>query len=96
MKRIDPELPFFYYTTAHYKEEMPDFNQPPTKPKKPKQLPNREMLASIGPRISLPVRGSLSVRATFHNLPVSLPPLPGASNASLVMSEHSYTSVQPV
>ena len=71
---------------------MPSFNQPPTKPKKPKRPPNRELLASIGPRVSLPVRGSLSVRATFHNLPVALPPPPGASNASMVLCEHSYTS----
>ena len=82
MKRLDPDLPFFYYTTSqhhYYEGEMPNFSVTPTKPKVLKRPPRRELVGSIGPRVSLPVRGSLSVRATFHNAPVDLPPLPSLS-----------------
>ena len=44
----------------------------------------------MGPRVSLPVRGSLSVRAIFHNTPVNLPPLPSLSLQ--ILSEHLYLS----
>jgi len=92
---MDPELPFHYYTTSHqryYEGELPSFNQPPVKLKVPKRPPTRELMGSIGPRVSLPVRGSLSVRASFHNIPVDLPPPPNLSSAMQALSEHSYAS----
>ena len=95
MKRLDPDLPFYYYTTIHqryYEGEMPSFSVTPTKPKVPTRPPRRELVGAMGPRVSLPVRGSLSVRATFHNAPVDLPPLPSLSNELRVLSEHSYSS----
>ena len=90
---MDPTLPFYYHTSAHqrfYEGEMPNFDTQPEKPKRPQRAPQRELVGSAGRRATLPVRGSLSVRAEFHNVPVSLPPLPDASVASRITQEHSY------
>ena len=88
MKRLDPDLPFFYYTTAHqryYEGEMPSFSVTPTKPKVPRRPPRQELEGAMGPRV-------LSVHATFHNGPVDLPPLPCLSSELRILSEHSYSS----
>ena len=95
MKRLDLDLPFYYYTTTHqryYEGEMPSFSVTPAKPKDPTRPPRRELVGAMGPRVSLPVRGSLTVHATFRNAPVDLPPLPSLSNELLVLSEHSCSS----
>ena len=89
MKRLDPDLPFYYYTSAHsrfYEGEMPDFSVPSSKTKQDRP-PRRELLGSAQ-RVTLAVRGSSSIRATFHNIPVDLPPPPSATNLGL--AEHSY------
>ena len=52
-------------------------------------------MGSVGRRVSLPVRGSLSVRATFHNVPVDIPPPPSVSRNERILSEHSYASGGP-
>lgn len=93
LKRMNPDLPFYYYTSSHhrfYEGEMPSFSEMPKKPKKPKRAPRRELMGDIGRRLSMPVRGSLSVRAEFHNVPVDLPPLPDACITTQILSEHSY------
>lgn len=93
LKRLNPELPFFYHTSTHVRfREGPlaSFNEPSSdKPRrKHARPPRREQPAVFAPgRASMPVRGSLSVRAQFHNQPVELPPPP---NASYVSYEHSY------
>ena len=92
VKRIDPDLPFYYYTSAHsrfYEGEMPDFEARPNKNPKPKRAPKYEMLGSNN-RVTLTVQNSTSIRATFHNLPVELPPPPGTYNQ--LTHEHSYTN----
>ena len=97
-KRMDPELPFYYFTTsAHrfYEGKMPSFNQAPAKPKTARRPPRRELMGSVGRRVSLPVRGSLSVRATFHNVPVDIPPPPSVSSNERILSKHSYASDGP-
>lgn len=92
VKRNDPELPFYYYTSAHtrfYEEDMPDFNQPPKKQRELRRPPRRELLSmNAGSRVTFPVRGSESIRARFHNVPVNLPPPPGSKYE--VLDEHSY------
>lgn len=99
VKRMDPELPFYYHTSAHqrfYEGDMPHFSEVPKKARKVKRAPRRELVgATVGRRVSFPVRGSLSVRADFHNLPVSLPPLPDASITTRVATEHAYSSTGP-
>ena len=93
MKRNDPDLPFYYYTSTHtryYEEEMPDFNQPAEKQRQLQRPPRRELFGSnVGRRITFAVRGAGSIRSSFHNVPVELPPLPGRGN---ILTEHSYTA----
>ena len=95
MKRMDPDLPFYYHTSSHnrfYEDKLPAFDEVPASGKrKEKRALRRELLGHLERRVSLPVRGSLSVRATFHNLPVELPPVPGDDITTLVAAEHSYS-----
>jgi len=90
---LDSIIPFYYFTSAHqrfYEGELPNFNEPRTKPRKDR-APRRELTASnVARQTSFPVRGSLSVWAQFHNFPVSLPLLPTASTHKRVAAEHSY------
>lgn len=92
-KRIDPSLPFFYYTSAHHRYhegELPEFNEAGNSKRKSrlKRVPQREQIATLVPgRVTLPVRGSLSVRPQFHNQPLELPPPP---SAPLHLFEHAY------
>ena len=91
---MDPELPFYYFTTsAHrfYEGKMPSYNQTPAKPKTAK----RELMDSVGRRVSLPVWGSLFVCATFHNVPVDIPPPPSVNSNKRILSKHSYASGGP-
>ena len=83
-KRIDPELPYFYFTSHHDRfdeSERPHFNQPSNSSSKrmERRVPRRERLSG---RASLPVRGSQHIRAKFHNIPLELPPPPPRSVAS--------------
>ena len=61
-KRIDPSLPFYYFTSSHdrfYEGPRPSFNKPVNN-KKPKRVPKGEQVASLtSGRATLPVRGSL-------------------------------------
>ena len=80
-KRLDPNLPFFYHTSSHtryYEGPLPEFSKPDKKTScKRKRVPRREQPAAFAPRrATMPVRGSLSVKPQFHNLPLELPPLP--------------------
>ena len=96
-KRSDPDLPFYYHTTTDrfYEGDMPAFDQPPEKPKRQKRVPRREQVrADVSGRVTMAVRGDRSIRTTFHNLPVELPP-PPAHNQSITLSEHAYASSGP-
>ena len=83
------------FTTTHpqtdrfYEGDLPCFDQQSSKPAKAKRAPRRELVADgqLGRRVSLAARGNLSVRATFHNYPVELPPLPDQSS---VCHDHTY------
>ena len=96
-KRLDPELPFYYYTSAHdrFKEgPLPNFDEPrPTKKtsRNPRYMraPRQEQLGALVPgRTSMITPGSRSVRAKFHQVAVELPPPPGVPIHAV---EHSYT-----
>lgn len=92
IKRIDPQLPFYYHTSSKcrfYEGLMPDFSVIPAK-KKTKRLPRFEMLGNNSSRVTMSVRGDTSIRTKFHNAPISLPPPPGTSNTFIY--EHSYAS----
>ena len=91
-KRISNDLPYYYFTSAHdrfYKGPRPSFNKPPRKSRE-KRLPQREQVGLALVRsgtASLPVRGTLAVRAQFHKQPVPIPP---PSTAATHTTEHSY------
>ena len=91
-KRLDPDLPFYYHTSSHtryYEGPLPDFNQPGERRRKARRVPRREQPAAFAPRrATMPVRGSLSVRPKFHNLPLELPPPP---SGAVHVFEHSYS-----
>ena len=94
MKRLNPDLPFFYHTSSHTRfleGPLPGFNQSSVKNRrKHARVSRREHLAAFVPgRASMPVSGSLSVRAQFHNQPVELPPPP---NTPSIPFEHSYSN----
>ena len=77
--------------TRFYETEMPDFNQPVEKQRQISRLPRRELLGSnVGRRITFAIRGAGSIRCTFHNMPVELPPLPKGSDN--VLLEHAYAT----
>ena len=92
-KRVDPDLPLYYHTSSHtryHEGPLPDFDQP-AKKKLIKRVPRREQPTAFGARhATMPVRGSLSVRPKFHNLPLELPPPP---TSPVVLYEHSYATV---
>ena len=90
-KRVDPDLPFYYHTSSHtryYEGPQPEFDKPSKKRPKERRIPRREQPAAFGPRrATMPVRGSLSVRPQFHNIPLELPPPP---DSCMALFEHSY------
>ena len=91
-KRIDPELPFYYFTSSHnrfYEGEMPDFNTKASKSQKPKCIPKYELLGSDS-RVTLAVRNSASIRTTFHNFPMKLFPPP--STIYQMAHDHSFSA----
>ena len=60
-KRLDPDLPFYHYTSSRtriYEGEMPDFD---SRRYKQKQIPQYELLGSNS-RVTLSVRKSASIR----------------------------------
>ena len=87
VKRVDPDLPFYYHSSTHT-HFYPEFDKNPDKEPKEKRLPRREQPAAFVPRrATMSVRGSLAVRPKFHNLPLELPPPP---NEPVFLHEHSY------
>ena len=92
LKRMDPDLPFYYHTSTHtrfYEGVMPAFDTKPSKKPREKRIPRYELLGT-NDRVTMAVRGASSVRTKFHNVPLELPPPPGISN--LFTYEHSYCS----
>ena len=96
-KILDPVLTFYYFTSAHdrFKEgPLPNFDEPrPTKKmtSNPRYMraPRREQLGSLVPGCtSMIIPGSRSLRTTFHQVAVELPPPPGIPINAV---EHSYT-----
>ena len=79
-KRLDPNLPFHYLTSSHHRfhiGDLPSFDDPMNKPSRLERMrPPRRDLTSIfvSGRATMPVRGSLTVRARYHKRPTDLPP----------------------
>ena len=92
-KRLDPALPFFYYTSTHdrfYEGDRPAFDEVRGKSKSnPRTQRARvvEQLTYMQGRVTLPRPGERSTRSTFHNKPVDQPPPPSQFNP---LYEHNY------
>lgn len=97
MKRIDPNLPFYYYTSAHdrfYEGPRPDFSQSSSDHSKrnPRQQRPRRIEQPgrlVHGRATLAVPGARSLRMQFHNVPVDIPPPPSSLDQINIL-EHSY------
>lgn len=94
-KRLDTHLPFYYHTSTHdrfYEGVRPNFDEAGESKRNPRMKhPRRSELIStlVSGRATLPVPGSKSIRVQFHNLPVDIPPPPGAKPST---SDHTYAS----
>ena len=91
-KHIDPSLPFYYFTSAHdrfFESSRPDFSIPSRNEPRVKRVRCREMLSGQAPgRTTLPTAGSRSVRLTYHNVAVNMPPAPQQHSH---VTDHTYT-----
>ena len=94
-KCLDPDLPFYYHTSSHTRFYegptcMPNFSEPDsTVKRKSERTPRREQPAAfVTWHATMLMRGSQTVRAQFHNIPVELPPLP---SCSVHVVEHNWS-----
>ena len=92
MKRMDPELPFYYYTSAHdrfYEGPRPSFSQPSSEPSKrnPRELKPCRIGKLVHGHATLAVPGARSLHMQFHNVPVDIP----SSLKQIHAIEHSYS-----
>ena len=93
LKRLDPQLPYYYYTSAHgrfYEGNLQDFSHPASRPRQLRRPPQRELLGA-NQRISFAARGTGSIRTIFHNVPVDLPP-PPSSDTHFLLLTHEHES----
>ena len=92
-KRLDPDLPFYYYTSSHdrfYEGVRPSFDvqeQSKRNPRKQRVRRREKLSQLVYGRAILPKPGARSIRMEYHNLPVELPPHPDTFKPS---TEHSY------
>lgn len=97
LKRMDPDLPFYYFTSAHdrfYEGPRPNFSEADAKgsknnPRKQRARRIDQPGKLVQGRATLATPGARSLRMEFHNLPVSVPPDPAAYQ-HIHSLEHSY------
>ena len=95
-KRIDKNLPFYYYTSTHerfYEGERQSFDKfvKPKRNPRHQRVRTREQPGNLATgRTTLIKTGEKSVHRQFHNLPVELPPPPGITLQEYIANEHSY------
>ena len=99
IKRMDPDLPYYYHASTHnriYEDELPNFDEPAHRTVK-KRPPQRELLSgSVGGRVTLAPRGSVSIRTQFHNVPVDLPSPPSQPSHTIVITSIKTFLLQPL
>ena len=92
-KRLDRNLPFYYYVTKHerfFEGDRPTFEVF----KKPKHNPRHQPIRKkdqpgqlVPSRSSLVQSGQRSIRRTYFNVPIELPPPPTPT----LHSDHTYS-----
>ena len=91
-KRMNPKLPFYYFTSIHeryFEGPRQPFNIPSQRPYHAQRQRQRKMIVGQAPgRTTLPVSGSRSVRLTYHNVSVNMPPAPQAQSYT---TDHPYS-----
>ena len=91
IKRVDPELPYFYHTSSHqrfFEGDRPDFSMAADKPQK-EHIYRRELLSGkIGGRVSMAQHKATSIRTKYHNVPVELLPPP---SMPVHVTDHAYS-----
>ena len=96
-KRLDPIPKFYYHTSSHccfYEGPMPDFSQfqwPKQNSRHQRVRRWEQPLSLMTGRASLVTPSACSIRMTYHNVPLELPPPPGSVQQHL--SEHSYVCI---
>ena len=87
-KRLDPYLPFYYYTSSKnrfHQGDKPDFDKKSgnvTRLEKMKVARREHVGRAVIGRASMIVRGTTSIRQQYHAGPVNLPPLPQSGEVS--------------
>ena len=97
MKRLDKNLPFFYYVSKH--ERFLEGDRPTFEVfKKPKYNPRHQPIRQkdqpgklVPSRTALVQSGQRSIRRTFFNVPIELPPPPNPTLSVPSHSDHTYT-----
>lgn len=89
-KRVDPGLPFYYYTAAHDRfaeGPLSNFDVKKQSKRNPRHMRVRraELLQTDTRRVTLPQPGSKSTRMQFHNIPISIPPPPRSTTQNTHM-----------
>lgn len=96
IKRMDPDLPYYYYTASHdrfHEGPLPGFDQPRPREKRSnnprhQRVPHRDQVGSlVSGRATMVIPGQLSTRVQFHHTPVELSPPPGVDSSVV---DHSY------
>lgn len=76
LKRLDPELPLYYYTSSHdrfYEGDLPLFDLPAESKRNPtnQRTRRRDRLSQmVYGRATLPEPGARSTRMQYHNVPI--------------------------
>ena len=80
-KRINPDLPFYYWTGKHHRYQdfpLASFNQPAAGVARLDRINisrRSDPGVFVAARASLPQHHSVTARATFHRAPEALPPI---------------------
>lgn len=89
LKRLDPDLPFYYYTSNKNRyriDDLPSFDMPPPDGRSRLDFlrpPRREDVGQVVVgRATMPVRGHRTIRQQFHNMPAALPQPPRTSGSN--------------
>ena len=90
-KRIDGDLPFFYFSSFHdhfFEGKRPGFNTPQESKAStcnPRVKRSETLVGQVVQRCTLPTPGAQSVRMKYHNVPIEVPPPP---NQPSNLSDH--------
>ena len=96
-RRLDPDLPYYYYTTSHdrfFECDWDNFDvvRPSKSNPRNRRINKQEQPGNlvIGRATCIRPGPKSTIRRQFHMQPIDVPPPPGASLDQVVAAEHSY------